>query len=90
MQPDSEQQCLNALPSLGISVVRANGKPLTASPRVRGENETASVNLVQTTTLPGMNGCFAKAKRDMTGRECACLLFEPDQATLDQSGISAF
>ena len=33
---------------------------------------TANVNLVQVTTLPGLNG---KARRDMTG---PCLLFEPN------------
>ena len=89
----SEQDCLfgsNALPALGISVVRTNGQPLVASSKVMGENETKSVNLVQTTTLPGLNGYFAKAKVDIAEVEGACLLFEPDHKALDGSGISAF
>ena len=93
IQPDSEQDCLlgsNVLPALGISVVRANGHPLIASSKVLGQNETVGVNLVQATTLPGLNGCFAKAKIDMTGLEDACLLFEPDHKALGDSGVSAF
>ena len=93
IQPDSEQDCLlgsNVLPALGISVVRANGHPLIASSKVLGQNETVGVNLVQATTLPGLNGCFAKAKIDMAGLEDACLLFEPDRKALGDSGVSAF
>ena len=77
IQPGSEQDCLlgsNALPALGISVVRANGQPLVASSNVLGENETARLGLVQTTTLPGWNSCFAKAKVYMTELEGTCLL----------------
>ena len=43
IQPNSEQDCLlgsYVLPALGISVVRANGHPLIASPNRLGENET--------------------------------------------------
>ena len=93
IQPDSEQDCLlgsNVLPALGISVVRANGHLLIASSKVLGQNETVGVNLVQATTLPGLNGCFAKVKIDMTGLEDACLLFEPDHKALGDSGVSAF
>ena len=93
IQPDSEQDCLlgsNVLPALGISVVRANGHPLIASSKVLGQNETVGVNLVQATTLPGLNGCFAKAKIDMTGLEDACLLFEPDHKALGDSGVIVY
>ena len=93
IQPNSEQDCLlgsNVLPALGISVVRANGHPLIASPIRLEENETLSVNLVQATTLPGLNGCFAKAKVGIEGLGEACLLFEPDHKTLGDSGVSAF
>ena len=89
IQPDSEQDCLlgsNVLPALGISVVRANGHPLIASTKVLGENETV---LVQATTLPGLNGCFAKANVDMTGMEGACLWFEPDNKALGVSALES-
>ena len=42
--------------------------------------------LVQATTLPGLNGCFAKAKVGIEGLGEACLLFEPDHKTLGDSG----
>ena len=63
VQPDSEQECLlgsNVLPSLGITVARVNGEPLTAS--IESENEPAQVNLVQATAIPGMKGCYVKAR----------------------------
>ena len=46
--------------------------------------------LVQATTLPGLNGCFAKAKVGIEGLGEACLLFEPDHKTLGDSGVSVF
>ena len=55
-------------------MVRANGQPLVASSNVLGENETARLGLVQTTTLPGWNSCFAKAKVYMSELEGTCLL----------------
>ena len=55
-----------------------------------GENETLGVNLVQAITPPGLDGCFAMAKVDMTGLEAACLLFEHNYNALGDSGVSAF
>ena len=51
IQPESEEHCLigmNVIPFLGITVKRANGKPLHAVPE-----HVAQVRLVQTTTIPG-------------------------------------
>ena len=92
IQPDSEQDYLlgfNVLLALGISVVRANSVPLNASMKVLGEGGTANVNHVQVTTLPGLNGCFARAKVDV-GLEGSCLLFEPDDQALAVFGVMAF
>ena len=73
--------------SIGITVVRANGQPLHACPKVWGGCETANVNLIQVTTLPGLNGCYAKARIDITGLGGACLLFEPNHKGLGDSDI---
>ena len=78
------------MPALGITVVRANGQSLTISPRLLGKDEVASVNLIEATTLPGMNGCFARAKVGRPLHEGVCLLFEPDYKALGPSGVSAF
>ena len=66
VQPNSEQKCLlgmNAIPSLGISVLRANGEPLIpasepTSPKV------ANVCLVRSTTIPSQKGRSVKAHID--------------------------
>ena len=63
VQPDSEQECLlgsNVLPALGISVVRANGRKLTAS--VENGVEPAHVNLVQSVIIPGQKGRFVSSR----------------------------
>ena len=68
IQPDSEQECLSGSNALHFSVVA----------RSKLEDETASVNLVQTKTLLGLNGCIARAKVNVPSFEGNCLLFEPD------------
>ena len=65
VQPNSEQECLlgsNVLPSLGITVTHANGKPLPAA--IEGNVTPVHVNLVQATAIPGMKGCYVKAQID--------------------------
>ena len=90
VQPDSEQECLlgsNVLPSLGITVSRINGEPLTAS--IESESEPAQVNLAQATAIPGMKGCYVKAhvnQEQCTGDE---VLFEPESKDLESLGVSA-
>lgn len=79
IQPDSEQMCLlgmNAIPSLGITMLRANGEPLVstsapAPPRV------ATVHLVQSTTIPSQRGRLVKAHVDCNPQLGESLLFEP-------------
>ena len=90
VQPNSEQEYLlgsNVLPSLGITVVRANGQPLRVS--VERENKPAQVNLVQAATIPGMRGCYVKAKIDPQQFMGDELLFEPESRTLEPLGLSA-
>ena len=89
IQPDSEQECLlgsDVLPSLGITVVRANGKPLAAS--TERESKPAQVNLVQTTTIPGMRGCYVKAQVNRDQFKGSELLFEPEPKTFEPLGLS--
>ena len=69
VQPDSEQDCLlgsNVLSGIGITVMRANGEPLTASSvdKPSSEPKIAHVNLVQAATIPGMKGCYVRAQID--------------------------
>ena len=92
VQPDSEQECLlgsNVLPSLGITVVRANGESLTASIERESENEPAQVNLVQVTAIPGLRGCYVKAHVDQEQCKGGEVLFEPESKTLQSLGVSA-
>ena len=65
VQPNSEQECLlgsNVLPSLGIAVTHASGKPLTAA--VENNTTPAHVNLVQATALLGIKECYVKVQVD--------------------------
>ena len=90
VQPDSEQECLlgsNVLPSLGITVTRASGEPLTAS--IKSEKKPAQVNLVQATAIPGMKGCYVKARVDQEQFRGDELLFEPESKKLESLGVSA-
>ena len=89
VQPNSEQKCLlgmNAIPSLGISVLRANGKPLISvcepTPKV------ANVCLVQSTTIPSQKGRFVKAHVDCNPSQGDHLLFEPRHSTLESLGLN--
>ena len=87
VQPDSEQECVlgsNVLPALGISVVRANGRKLTAS--VENGVEPAHVNLVQS-VIPGQKGCFVRGRVEDNPNKIEHLLFEPKHETLEPSGL---
>ena len=78
VQPDSAQACLlDAIPLLGISVVRSNGDVMLSS--LPAESDTAKVNLVEAVTLPSQRGQILKAKKD--------LLFEPDHEILAPLGV---
>ena len=88
VQPDSEQECLlgsNVLPALGISVVRANGRKLTAS--VENGVEPAHVNLVQSVIIPGQKGRFVRGQVEGNPSKVEHLLFEPKHETLEPLGL---
>ena len=88
VQPDSEQECLlgsNVLPALGISVVRANGRKLTAS--VENGVEPAHVNLVQSVIIPGQKGRFVRGQVEGNPNKVEHLLFEPKHETLEPLGL---
>ncbi len=61
VQPGSDQACLvgmNAIPKLGIRLLRSNGTPVCAEvDQVATGPKTSIVRLVQTCTLPGRKGC---------------------------------
>ena len=87
IQPDSEQPCLigmNVIPFLGITVRRANGKPLHAI-----VEQTAQVRLIQTTTIPGQKGRVVEVQVDSETRAEEQLLFEPEHQRLSELGIWA-
>ena len=82
VQRDSEQDSLlgsNVLIAIGITVMRANGEPLTASSvdKPSSEPKIAHVNLVQATTIPGIKGCYVRAQIDAEHYKGQELLFEP-------------
>ena len=94
IQPDSEQECcwdlIPYISALGISVARSNGEHVMGLPK--GDHpmcKTAGVNIVQTTTLPGLNSCVARAKVELPGFEDNYLQFEPDHKTLGTTGVCA-
>ena len=93
VQPDSEQECLlgsNVLSAIGVTLTRANGEVLTMSPDPAPiEPGVAQVNLVQTTTIPGMKGCYVCAQVDAEQCKGQELLFEPARDELESLGVSA-
>ena len=84
VQPNSEQKCLlgmNAIPSLGISVLRANGEPLISASEPSSP-KVANVCLVQSTTISSQKGSI-KARIDCDPSQGDHLLFEPRHSTLE-------
>ena len=86
IQPESEQKCLigmNVIPFLGITICRANGKPLHAV-----VEHDAQVRLVHSTTIPSMKGRVVEAQLENSdsfrGSE---LLFQPEHKVLDGLGV---
>ena len=86
IQPENEQKCLigmNVLPFLGITIRRANGKPLHAV-----VEHDVQVRLVQSTTIPSMKGRVVEAQLENSdsfrGSE---LLFQPEHKVLDDLGV---
>ena len=87
IQPESEQHCLigmNVIPFLGITVRRANGKPLHAV-----AEQVAQVRLIQTTTIPGQKGRVVEVQVESDGCVGDQLLFEPEHQKLSELGIWA-
>ena len=86
IQPESEQKCLigkNVIPFLGITIRRANGKPLHAV--VEHDDQ---VRLVQSTTIPSIKGRVVEAQFINSGSFCGIkLLFQQEQKVLDDLGV---
>lgn len=85
----SEQKCLlgmNAIPSLGISVLKANGDPLILASEP--SSKVVNVCLVQSTTIPCQKGRFVKAHVDCNISKGNQLLFEPRHSTLEGLGLN--
>ena len=74
---------MNVIPFLGITIHRANGKPLHAV-----VEHDAQVRLVQSTTTPSMKGRVVEAQLvhsdSFHGSE---LLFQPEHKVLDDLGV---
>ena len=86
IQPVREQKCLigmNVISFLGITVHRANGKPLHAI-----VEHDAQVRLVQTTSIPSMKGRVVEAQLiDSDSFHGSELLFQPEYKVLDDLGV---
>ena len=85
IQPESKQHCLigmNVIPFLGITVKRANGKPLHAVPE-----HVAQVRLVQTTTIPGQKGRVVEVQVENDGGMGDQFLFQPEHQRLSELGV---
>ena len=89
VQPDSEQPCLlgmNALPSLGISVLRRNGEPVASTPNLC-EPQVARVSLVDSIAIPSQKGRYLKVRVDCDAVLADDVLFEPCHGMLDSLGV---
>ena len=69
VQPDSEQHCLlgmNAIPFLGITVLRRNGEHILSNPPSKPQlkPQVARVSLVESVVIPGQKGRYLKAHVD--------------------------
>ena len=77
---------INALPSLGITVLRHNGEPIlsratgTSEPKL--EPQVARVSLVDSVVISGQKGHYLKAHIDCDG-PVADVLFEPHYDSLN-------
>ena len=93
VQPDSEQPCLlgmNALPSLGLGVVRRNGEfvgPTPTRPTVTAPS-VSRVSLVKTVTIPGQKGRCLEAHVESDKPLTEDILFEPKHDLLGSLGLS--
>ena len=92
VQPDSELSCLlgmNAIPALGMSVVRRSGKPLLppVSPGPKLEPRVARVSLVASAVIPGQKGRYLKAQVDCCVPTTSDVLFQPRHDTFNPLGM---
>ena len=69
------------IPSLGVAVTHASGKPLTAA--IKNSTTPAHVNLVKATALPGMMECYVKVQVDTEQYRGSDPLFEPEHRVLE-------
>lgn len=85
IQPESEQRCLigmNVIPFLGITVRRANGKPLHAV-----VEHNAQVRLVSAVVVPSQKGRVVEVCVDGNSPCDADCLFQPEHNELEKLGV---
>ena len=90
VQPDSEQECMlgsNVIGAIGITVKCANSETVSVS--MGNNSQACHVNLIQATSVSGMNDCYARAQIDAKSCRGQDLLFEPAHNELEPPGISA-
>ena len=89
VQPDSDQDCLlgvNAIPLLGISLVRSKGDTVLASHLE--ETGGIKIELVEAVTLPSQKGRIVRAELSGDHSEiCGDMLFQPFQEILQPLGL---
>ena len=92
VQPDSEQPCLlgmNVIPTLGIKILRSNGKSLMEQPVDPRNTLTVFVSLVQVETIPGRKARFLDVCASTTLGTGDELLFQPDNSAQAQLDLSS-
>ena len=95
VQPDSEQPCLlgtNAIPELGIQLLRSNGEALFARPAAAPTESTVksvSVHLVQSEAIPGKKGRFLDVCSTTQFQMGDNLMFQPNTRVLQVLGLSS-
>ena len=94
VQPNSEQPCLlgmNAIPPLGITVLRRNGEPIVSTTTLEPnlEPRVARVRLVGSVVVPGQKGRYIKVHVDGDHPIADDFLFEPRHETLSALGVCA-
>ena len=83
---------MNAIPSLGITVLRRNGEHILSNstctePKL--ELQVARVSLVESVVIPGQKGRYLKAHIDCDGPVADDFLFEPHHDALGTLGVCA-
>ena len=82
---------MNAISSLGITVLHCNGEPTLTSTtsELKLASPVARVSLVESVVILSQKGCYIKAHVDCDGHVTDDLLFEPRHETLSALGVCA-